>query len=140
MNMSISRAVVSATVGLIGVVGAGSVIAQAAGDVTPAPVGLQTIDDATDSGERGCHRGEAIAEALGITTDELDAAREAGTSIAEIADAQGVALDDVVAAIVDAKVERLDAKVAAGDLTEAEAAERLAAAEERALEQVSGDS
>ena len=161
MNKKLTRAVLSATILASGVIGVGSVVAQASDDgidattTVPAaeaeqPAGLQTIDDGTEpvvdgdesDGEqrdgRGCNN-EAVAEVLGLTTDELSEARESGSSIAEIAASQGVEVDDVVQAIVDGKAERLDAKVAAGDLTAEEAQERLDSYEERAVDRVTGD-
>lgn len=46
--------------------------------------------------------GAAIAKAIGVTTDELKAARKAGTSPAALAQQKGVARDTVVAAVVAA--------------------------------------
>lgn len=46
--------------------------------------------------------GTAIARAIGVTTDELKAARKAGTSPAALAQQKGVARDTVVAAVVAA--------------------------------------
>ncbi|NND76383.1 MAG: hypothetical protein HKN44_15400 [Ilumatobacter sp.] len=160
MNKKLTRAVLSATILASGVVGAGSIVAQASDDAADPtttvptadvaePAGLQTIDDGTEAadgdvddgdrrGGRGCNN-EAVAEVLGLTTDELSEARESGSSLADIAAAQGVAVDDVVQAIVDGKAERIEAKVAAGDLTAEEAQERLDRIEERAVERVTGD-
>jgi hypothetical protein len=164
---TLSRALLSATILASGVVGAGSVIAQASdGNDEPAstidspeptaPNALQTIDPqpddvattdpnpeaadapATRSG-RGCGGNEAVAEVLGLTTDQLHEARDSGSSLAEIATSQGVAVEDVVQAIVDNKADRLDEKVAAGELTAEEAQERLAAAEARADDRVNGN-
>lgn len=102
----------------------------------PAPDG-----DETDRGRRG-HGGrcslEAVAEAIGIDVDTLQAELDAGNSIADVAADNGVDVDVVVDAILDAKEDRLDAKVESGRLTEAEADERLADAETRALERVNG--
>ena len=173
MNKTLTKALLSAAVLTSGIVGAGSVIAQAGNDAAaPAPVvatseadgavtpaGLQTTDEpaedaaTTDGSEtavdsdseddrdgRGCGNNEAIADTLGLTTDELHEARDAGSSIAEIAATQGVNVDDIVQAIVEDKAERLEEKIAAGDLTADEAAERLADAEERAIEKVNGES
>lgn len=112
------------------------------------PAGLQaTSDDAEEASEAdregGCRGGvrnsEAVADALGITTDELQAARGAGQSLADIATAEGVSIDVVVDAIVDDVEEHLAEEVAEGDLTQEEADERLAAAEERATEKVNAD-
>lgn len=94
------------------------------------------------SGGRHGHRGgnpEAVAEALGVTTDELTEFRDQGLSLADIADQQGVSVDSLVATIVDDVEERLAEKVAEGDLTQEEADERLAGAAERVTEKVTAE-
>ena len=52
-----------------------------------------------------------------MTVDELDAAHEAGLTLAEIAEQQGVSLDEVEAAIYEAKVAAIDEALAAGEIT-----------------------
>ena len=94
-----------------------------------------------DSNRRGrkgdCgEKHEAIAEMLGLTTDEVRAEIEAGNSLADIAEANGVDSQDLVDLMVAQATERVEAKVEAGDITEAEATEKLADAEERAEEKV----
>ncbi len=86
-------------------------------------------------GRGGCDN-EAVAEVLGLTVDELRAEREAGNSLADIATEVGVAVDDVVEAIVADKAEHIAEKVAAGDITQAEADEKLADLETRTVERV----
>jgi hypothetical protein len=80
----------------------------------------------------------AVAEALGMTDDELRAALQDGQTIAEIAGEEGVDVETVVSAIVASLKERLDAKVAGGDLTQEQVDEMLAGAEERATAAVNG--
>lgn len=74
---------------------------------------------------------EAAAEALGITVEELRAAGAAGTTLAELAEREGVSEEDLVAALVAAEEARLAEAVTAGRLTQEQADERLAGAEER---------
>lgn len=103
-------------------------------------------DDATEPaegenegrrGKRGCgEKHEAAAEAIGITVEELRDARADGDTVAEIAVANGSSADAVIDALVDDAQERIDAKVADGDLTEEEAAEKLADKAERIEEKV----
>jgi hypothetical protein len=62
-----------------------------------------------------------LAEALGMTTEELYAAQTAGQTVAEMAAAHGVELADVVAAVVAPRVERLTQSVADGTLTQEQA-------------------
>lgn len=70
---------------------------------------------------------EAAAGALGITVAELDAGVPQGSTIAELAAAKGVALDDVTSAIVGALGDAVDQAVTDGRITP----ERAAAVEER---------
>lgn len=98
-------------------------------------------DDDND-GDRNRRRGgcklEAAAAAIGIDEADLQAALEDGSTIAEVAEANGVAVDDVIDAMVEAKAEKLDAKVAEGRITQEEADEKLANAEERITDRVNG--
>ena len=73
----------------------------------------------------------AAAEALGITPEELRTQTQAGQTLAELAEAEGVPVDDLVAALVAAAQERLDEAVAAGRLTQAQADARAAVLEAR---------
>ena len=89
-------------------------------------------------GRRGCGgRGMAgVAEAIGIEPESLREALDAGQSVADVATANGVDPASVVDALVDRAEERLAEKVADGDLTQAEADERLAEKTERANDRV----
>lgn len=62
-----------------------------------------------------------VAEALGLTPDELHALKAEGASIAQIAEDRGVALTDVEAAYLAARQEAIDALLAEGAITEAQA-------------------
>lgn len=91
-------------------------------------------------GRRG--RGEcgvdAAAAAIGIDVDDLRTALGEGSTIADVAEANGVDPDAVVAAMVEAAEERLDTKVEAGRLTEEEADEKLEAKTDRIEDKVNG--
>lgn len=80
-----------------------------------------------------------VAESLGIDEDELRSALEDGRTIAEIAEELGVDVQDVVDDIVAAQRARLDDAVAEGYLTQEDADEILAGAEERASALVNGE-
>ncbi len=80
-----------------------------------------------------------VAESLGIGEDELRAALADGQTIADIAEEQGVDVQDVVDDIVAAQRERLDEAVAEGHLTQEEADEFLAGVEERVTAFVNGE-
>ncbi|MGB0676365.1 MAG: hypothetical protein ACPGO8_02030, partial [Ilumatobacteraceae bacterium] len=69
-------------------------------------------------------------------TETLRSEFAAGKSIADIAAEQGIAIDTVVAALVADLEEHLNEHVADGSLTEDEAAEKLASAEDRISEKV----
>ncbi len=115
----------------------------------PTVVNAQTTDDSTDTtvtddtaqAERGLrgHRGDkgaAIAEILGITQDELRTAIVDGQTVADLATAQGIDIQTVIDAIVADMTEHVEEHVDAGDITEEQATERLATAEERVTERV----
>ena len=80
-----------------------------------------------------------VAEVLGMTGEELRAALQDGQTIAGVAAARGIDVQAVIDAIVAAQKEHLDDKVAAGDLTQEQADERLAGAGERATALVNGE-
>jgi hypothetical protein len=95
---------------------------------------------------RGGHHGpgrlglETAAEALGMTEDELRTALEPeGTSLADVAEAEGVEVDTLVDALVQAQEERIAQAVEDGRLTQEEADERLADLEARVTERVNSD-
>lgn len=81
---------------------------------------------------------DAAAEAIGISADDLRTALQDGSTIAEVAEANGVELQTVIDALVAEATTRLDETVTAGDLTEDEAAEREAELTERITEMVNG--
>ena len=95
---------------------------------------------------RGGHGGgvrpdlSAAATALDITEDELREALQADdTSLADIAADRDVEVSTLVDALVTAQQERIAQAVEDGDLTQAEADERLADLEERVTERVNSD-
>jgi hypothetical protein len=83
--------------------------------------------------------GEAAAEALGLSEEELRTQLQDGATLAEIAEEQGVDRQELVDAIVTGMEEHLATAVEEGHLTQAEADERLADAEERAEAIVDGE-
>lgn len=82
---------------------------------------------------------DAVAEALGITQDDLRTALQGGQTVAEVAAANDVDVQTVVDAVVDEHRQRLEEAVADGELTQEQADERLAAAEVRATAMVNGE-
>lgn len=85
---------------------------------------------ALEVGMRGFKPGgaslSALASALNLSVAELQTELQSGKSVAEIAQAKGVSLDTVIAALTNAYKQQLDAAVAAGRLTQAQADTLLA--------------
>jgi len=69
--------------------------------------------------------GQAIADLLGMTPQEIRTEFQAGKSLAQIAEAKGVSRDALKAKILETQKARLDAAVAAGRMT-AEQAQQMA--------------
>jgi hypothetical protein len=120
---------------LAGLVSDGSLSQEQADEVAT------TLSEAGIGGHGGHHGGrlglEAAAAALGMSEDELRTALEPeGTTLAQVAEDQGVAVDTLIDALVRAQEERIAAAVEDGRLTQDEADERLADLEERVTERV----
>ena len=89
------------------------------------------------AGHRGGRLGMAvITEQLGMTGQELRAELQAGKSIADVAAEQGISLESIESALMDQLSERLAERVANGDMTQAEADEKLAQASARIQERL----
>lgn len=107
----------------------------------------------TASGDHREHRGhhghgprdgdrpglDTISSVLDLTVAELREAREAGLTLAELAEQQGVELELLIDALVADAEERLSERVAAGDLTREQADERLDRIEQRITDRVNGE-
>ena len=142
--------------------GAGVASAQYGGDAEEPTVEVETevvdsdveavqVQDETDDvvadtegdedGRRGSNCGknhEVAAEAIGISVEELQAALEDGSTIADVAEDNGVAVQDVINAMVENAEERLAAKVEEGRLSAEEAAEKLETKTEKITDRVNG--
>ena len=90
-------------------------------------------------GQRGPRVAGEIAEILGLEGNEIREALRNGSSIAELADAQGIDSADVVDAIVARAEERFDAAVENGRIDDTQSAEMLTRAAERAEDLVNGE-
>lgn len=131
-------------VGIVALLTVGATLAFAQGTDTP-DTPTETAPDAPENGRpffnRGNrdHRGprgprfinpeamqEIVADALGISVEELEAARADGIHLPELAESLGVDLADVQAAIEAARIEAINQAVADGDLTQEQADEILA--------------
>jgi len=81
---------------------------------------------------------DAAATYLGLTEAQLRTELEGGKSLAQIATAHGKTIDGLVGALVDAAKQKLDAAVADGRLTQAEADSMLAGLKSRITDLVNG--
>jgi hypothetical protein len=123
------------------------------GDTTTTTTAEPDASDGTDAPPEGCepgggagHRGfgrgpglDAAADAIGIEASDLREALRSGQTIAEVAEANGVAVADVVAAMVTDAQEHLAEAVTDGRLTQEEADERAAELEDRITALVDGE-
>jgi uncharacterized protein YidB (DUF937 family) len=111
------------------------------------PASADTSTDAAGTTSAGatasaapCRKGLAdVADAIGISTDDLCAALRDGQTLAEVAEANGVDPQRVVDVLVESGTARLDAAVAAGRIDQATADEREASLPERAADLVNGE-
>lgn len=85
------------------------------------------------------HGAQIVAETIGIDLETLRAELEAGNSVADIAAANDVDVDDVVDALLAQVSERLDRAVENGRLSADDAADRLEDAEEKITARVNGE-
>ncbi|MBN2005546.1 MAG: hypothetical protein JXA21_19460 [Anaerolineae bacterium] len=77
-----------------------------------------------------------VAEALDMTVADLSTALDAGQTIAQLAEAKGLTLDDVVDAIVAPHLERINQAVANGNLTQEQADAQIATLKEHMLQRL----
>ena len=98
-----------------------------------------------ENGRRGHRRGgmkaslETVTEVLGLEADALREARAEGSSLAEIAEAQGVLPQTLIDALVDEANARIDEKAAERDLDEAQVQEMKDAVEAKITEKVNAE-
>jgi hypothetical protein len=82
---------------------------------------------------------DAAASYLGLTADDLRAELEAGETLADVAQAEDKPVDGLLDALVADERAELDQAVEDGRLTQAQADELLAGAEERMTDLVNGE-
>ena len=113
-------------------------------DQTQADAVIAAIRDARPDGFPG-HRGPrllgdgTLTDVLGVSAADLRAALESGQSIADVAAAHDVPVDDVINALVAKVQDRLDTAVANGRLTQDQADTMLADATQHITDFVNGD-
>ena len=81
---------------------------------------------------------DAVATYLGLTEDQLRTELESGKTLVQVATAHGKTADGLVGTLVDAAGKKLDAAVAEGRLTRAEADSMLAGLKARITDFVNG--
>jgi len=91
-------------------------------------------------GHIGGAQPQALAEALGVTVEELQEALAEGQTVADIAEAQGVALEDIVDALIAPAIERFQQAVEDGHMTQEQADERIEQMEEHILQMLESGS
>jgi hypothetical protein len=127
MQITITRRMAAGAVVVVALIGAGGAIAASGHSNKPG-----TATSSQTCGPGGPGRGplassiSAVADYLGLTKAELRTARESGTSLAELATQQGKSVSGLKQAIYDAAKADLDKAVAAGRVTSAQEATRLA--------------
>jgi hypothetical protein len=115
-------------------------ITQAQADAVAEALEAARPEGGPGHGGRGPGPGlTAVASAIGISEVDLRTALQGGDTIADVARAKGVDVTTVIDAIVAEMNSHLDEAVAAGRLTQAQADERKANANERATDLVNGE-
>lgn len=150
--LTAAAVVTGLVVGGAGIAAAGEGADREIEETEVAALQVQLEDDQADGddegddadGERNGRNGRrgqrltSVAEVLGIEADELRSELQDGATVADVAEANGVDVDDVVDALIANIEERLDAKVEDGDITAQEAAEKLESKTERISNKVNG--
>jgi uncharacterized protein YidB (DUF937 family) len=127
-----------AAAALAGALGGALLLGPASADTSTDAAGTTAGGAAASAAP--CREGLAdVADAIGISTDDLRAALRDGQTLAEVAEANGVDAQRVVDVLVENGTARLEAAVAAGRIDQATADERKASLPERAADLVNGE-
>jgi len=135
IGATVAAAIAGSTIGIASF-GAGLAGAQDDPPVAPDTSDAEPGDteEAPSSGRPRHHRGghsAEIADLLGLSTEELRDAMTEGQTLAEVAEANGVSRDDLVAAIKEQHQQKLDDALADGRIDADQATERSAQLDER---------
>jgi polyhydroxyalkanoate synthesis regulator phasin len=105
-----------------------------------APLAFGPFFGGKHHGHHGFFFGDLSAAAtyLGLSEDALRTQLESGKTLAQVAQAQSKSVDDLVTALTDAAKKKLDAAVAAGNLTQAQADQIAGDIKERITDLVNG--
>lgn len=123
-----------ALAGLLAVSGTG--VYAATNDTTTNEATTSEITTQCERGDHGMFGNReaghtALIEALGLTEEEVDAARENGQTLHELAEERGISIEDFIDAIISSHEEKLATAVENGNLSQEEADQILADHEER---------
>ena len=110
--------------------GTGAAVAASDSGTSGAGSGKSRSAHCGKPGDRRGGPGDAIAKALGITPTQLRDQLRSGKKLSEIATSKGKTLDEIKAAVKATLKTRLDKAVAAGEITQAQADERLSHVDE----------
>lgn len=88
---------------------------------------------------RGHGHAAEVFETLGLDPDTVREGLQSGMSLAEVAEANGVSQEELVAALVSESMDRIDTAIEAGKITEEQAEEKTANLEERITERVTAE-
>lgn len=100
-----------------------------------------TLSKADIGGGHGHGRGDglsptAVAQALGITEQELRDAQSQGKTLTQIAQGKGISRDDLIAKLKAAATTQLDADLKAGKITQAQHDQQVAGLDQRLAQRV----
>src|SRR5207244_12279467 len=96
------------------------------GGSSPTPNASPGTDQMRDCGGGYYLVKEAAAEVLGVSEDDLRTALMNGQSLAQVAEAHGMSVEDFKAALIDKVTADLQAKLDAGNITQAQFDARVA--------------
>jgi transposase-like protein len=131
----------------IGGVAGGVVISQAA---TASPSPSASSSPSTTAPGYGGHRDhgpmmgnptedtQVAADAIGISLSQLQTALDSGQTIAAVAKAHGVDASKVISALAASENKEIDAALAAGSITQAQATQMKAGVQQRVTDMVNG--
>jgi len=109
-----------------------------AGTITQAQADavVAALMEAGPKGAKGGPGLDVAAQALGMTTDELHTALKGGQTLAQIAESKGVNVQVLIDALVASATNHINEEVASGEMTQAEADEKLAELSQRVTDRV----
>lgn len=109
-----------------------------AGTITQAQADavVAALMEAGPKGAKGGRGLDVAAQALGMTTDELHTALKGGQTLAQVASDKGVNVQVVIDALVASATNHINEEVTSGEITQAQADEKLANVTDRVTERV----